>query len=112
MQTLTIQEEIVMTTILRLGDDAYGVSIRKKAAELTQKTMMYGTPYNVLSQLVRKGLISKSKGDPTAERGGRSKMYYALTPTGLEALRHSRELHRSIWDGLPELAANGADRVG
>ena len=109
MQTLTIQEEIVMTTIWRLEEDAYGVSIRKKAADLTNKTMMYGTLYNVLSQLVRKGFVSKSKGDPTAERGGRSKMYYALTPAGLKALRQSRELHRSIWDGLPEFAAGGAD---
>lgn len=109
MQSLTIQEEIVMTTIWRLEEEAYGVSIRKKAADLTNRTMMYGTLYNVLSQLVRKGLVSKTKGDPTAERGGRHKMYYALTPAGLKAMRHSRELHRSIWNGLPEFAADGGD---
>ena len=109
MQMLTIQEEIVMTTIWRLGNDAYGVSIRKKAAELTNKAMMYGTLYNLLSQLVRKGFVTKFKGEPTSERGGRSKMYYALTPAGLSALRQSRKIHRSIWDGLPDLVTERGD---
>ena len=61
MQELTIQEEIVLTAIWRLREDAYGVRIRKNVAEITNKRMMYGTLYNTLSQLLRKGYVSKIK---------------------------------------------------
>ena len=102
MQELTIQEEIILTAIYRLKEEAYGVSIRKAIAEITNKKMMYGTLYNTLSQLLRKGYVSKTKGEPSAARGGRSKMYYRVTRDGLKALQHTRELHRSIWKGIPE----------
>ena len=102
MPTLTIQEEIVLTTIWRLEDNAYGVSIRKKVAELTNKRFMYGTLYNTLSQLLRKGYVTKIKGEPTAERGGRSRMYYGITDEGLTVMQNTRALHRSIWNGIPE----------
>ena len=104
MRELTIQEEIVLTAIWRLKEDAYGVRIRKNVAEITNKQIMYGTLYNALSQLLRKGYVLKVKGDPTPERGGRSKMYYHITVDGLKALQKARELHRSIWKGIPEFA--------
>ena len=102
MQELTTQEEIILTAIWRLKEEAYGVLIRKTIAEITAKQIMYGTLYNTLSQLLRKGYVSKSKGEPTAARGGRSKMYYRITRDGLRALQHTRDLHRSIWQGIPE----------
>ena len=104
MQELTIQEEIILTAIWRLKEEAYGVLIRKSVAEITEKQMMYGTLYNTLSQLLRKGYVLKMKGDPTPERGGRSKMYYQVTQDGLKAFQKTRELHRSIWKGIPEFA--------
>jgi len=106
MKELTVAEEIILTAILRLEDNAYGVAIRKKVAEVTQKEFIYGTLYNLLDQLVRKGFVSKIRGTPTSERGGRSKIYYALTPSGVEALQHARSLHKKIWEGLPDLAAD------
>ena len=106
MKELTVSEEIIMTAILRLESDAYGVAIRKKVAEVTQKEFIYGTLYNLLDQLVRKGYVRKSRGTPTSERGGRSKIYYALTATGIEALQASRSLHRKIWKDLPDTVAD------
>ena len=106
MKELTISEEIILTAILRLGENAYGVAIRKKVAEVTHKEFIYGTLYNLLDQLVRKGYVSKSRGTPTAERGGRSKIFYALTSSGIEALQDARSLHTKIWEGLPDLAAD------
>jgi DNA-binding PadR family transcriptional regulator len=103
MKEPTVLEEIVLTAILRLKDNAYGVQIRQKVAEVTKKELIYGTLYNTLDQLVRKGLISKSRGVPVAERGGRSKIYYRLTPRGLRALHEARDLHNKIWDGIKEL---------
>ncbi len=100
MKQITILEEIVLTAILRLKDDAYGVAIRKKVAELIDQDLIYGTLYNTLDQLFRKGYVKKIRGEPTPERGGRSKIYYWLTLQGLKALQESRELHQKLWEGL------------
>lgn len=105
MKELTVSEEIILTAIWRLKDNAYGVTIRKKVEEVTGREMIYGTLYNILGQLVRKGYVKKSRGMPTSERGGRSKMYYRLSPAGIQALQEARELQKLIWEGLPDLAA-------
>ena len=106
MKELTISEEIILTAIWRLKDNAYGVTIRKKVEEVTRRDMIYGTLYNILAQLVRKGYVKKSRGMPTSERGGRSKMYYQLTSAGIKALQEAHELQKLIWEGLPDLAAS------
>jgi len=104
MKELTVFEQIILTAIVRLEDNAYGVSIRNKITEVTNKELIYGTLYNVLDQLVRKEYVMKWRGSPISERGGRSKMFYKLTPKGFEALQESRELQKSIWEGLPDFA--------
>jgi DNA-binding PadR family transcriptional regulator len=104
MKELTLAEEILLTAIWRLNDNAYGVTIRKKVAAVTKKNVIYGTLYNSLDQLHRKGYVTKTRGKPVAERGGRSKMFYTLTPKGIRALKMARELHRRIWDGIPEFS--------
>ena len=102
MEILTLNEEILLLTILRLKENAYGVTIMQKMMETTGKKIVYGTLYNSLDVLVRKGYVLTHKGEPTAERGGRSKVYYRLTETGKEALRQSREFHASLWEGIAE----------
>lgn len=104
MKDLTLTEEILLTAIWRLKDNAYGVTIRKQVAEITKNTVIYGTMYNTLDQLLRKGYVAKTRGKPVAERGGRSKMFYSLTPTGTKALQNARELQRRIWEGIPEFS--------
>jgi PadR family transcriptional regulator PadR len=106
MKEITVLEEIILTTIFRLNEEAYGVSIRRKVSEITKKDIIYGTLYNTLDQLLRKGYVRKKLGKPTPQRGGRSKIYYTLTAKGLKALLYSRELHQRIWAGIPELTAD------
>jgi PadR family transcriptional regulator PadR len=108
MKEITVLEEIILTTILRLKDEAYGVSIRQAVSEIVNKDILYGTLYNALDQLLRKGYVRKRLGYPTPQRGGRGKIYYDLTAQGIQALQEARELHRKIWDGLPKIAT---DRV-
>lgn len=98
---ISVLEEIILSAILRLGENAYGVTIRRKVSEITQRDLVYGTLYNTLDQLVRKGLIHKTRGEPTGERGGRSRMLYTLTERGIRALKEARELQNKIWRGLP-----------
>ncbi|MBN2431989.1 MAG: helix-turn-helix transcriptional regulator [Acidobacteria bacterium] len=109
MKDLSVPEQLILTAIWRLGKDAYGVTIRRKVAEVTQKDLIYGTLYNFLDQLLRKGYVTKTPSEPTGERGGRSRMIYGITEKGLLALREARALQESIWAGIP---AEGLTRQG
>ncbi|MCP4726574.1 MAG: PadR family transcriptional regulator [bacterium] len=106
MKYLTLNEEVLLLAILRLKDNAYPVSIREKVIEMTKKDVVYGTLYNSLDHLQKKGYISSEKGDPTPERGGKSKIYFNLTVSGLTTLKNTIEFHESIWKGVEELSAN------
>jgi len=64
----------------------------------------FGTLYNNLEQLVKKGYVLSYKGEPTAVRGGKRKVYYKITETGLEALCSAKELQEKLWDGISGLA--------
>jgi DNA-binding PadR family transcriptional regulator len=108
MKEITVLEEIILTTIFRLKEEAYGVSIRQKVSEIIKKDIIYGTLYKTLDQLLRKGYVRKRLGKPTPQRGGRSKIYYSLTEKGLKALQDARDLQKKIWDGIQELTADKA----
>ncbi len=94
---LTLSETMLLLAIKRLGDEAYGVAIREAVSSLAGKSYTYGSLYSALDQLVRKEYVLKEEGEPTPERGGRRKMFYSLTPKGLEALKQAWELHHALW---------------
>ncbi len=107
MEFLTLNEQVLLIAIWKLKNNAYGVTIREKVMEATQKKIVYGTLYNSLDKLVKKGYVVTIKGEPTRERGGRSKIYYILTTDGKLALQKSRELQTSLWEGIPHFAMGG-----
>lgn len=102
MKTLTLDESIFLAAILILEDGAYGVAIRRKVLETAGKSVSYGTLYSHLDQLFRKGYVTKSFGKPSAERGGRRKIYYRVTGSGIEALKSTLAVHRSLQKSLGE----------
>lgn len=108
MSDLTLSELIFMLAIWRLEESAYGMTIRKQIAQVTGKTYTYGTLYSALDQLFRKGYVIKRAGPPTPERGGRSKIFYRLSPEGIKALKAARQLNREIWKGVSEFSFDKA----
>jgi DNA-binding PadR family transcriptional regulator len=103
MKTLTLFEQIILASIVTLKDEAFGVSIRKKAKQISGKSIMYGALYNVLDQLYRKGLVTKVKKTPSPLESGHTRIYYTATPEGLGALQQAYALQKSIWANLPDL---------
>ena len=94
-------EQIVLTAIVRCGDDAYGVTIHEAAEELSgHKSIALGAVYATLDRLEDKNLISSWLSDPTPERGGRSKRHYKLEQDGARALRDSVLTARRICDAV------------
>jgi PadR family transcriptional regulator, regulatory protein PadR len=106
MEILSRADEILLLAILRLEDDAYGVTIVKEIQKRTGKTLKLGGLWVSLDILTKKGYVDKSMGDPTPRRGGRSKIYYTLTREGLQALDILRNFNRSLWMGIPEAIKN------
>ena len=100
MTYLTRQEEIYLLAIWQLRDNAYGVEIRKKVAEMTDRKISYGALYFTLEQIFKKGYVTRTTGEPTPVRGGCSKIYYNLTKAGKKALKAAHDLQKSIWDGV------------
>jgi DNA-binding PadR family transcriptional regulator len=104
MKELSKAEEMVLLAICRLEDAAYGVSIRRQIRKDTDKNYTYGTLYGLLRQMGRKGYIQKIKSEPLPQKGGRSKTYFKLTPTGVQALKDSILLHNRMWKGISEIS--------
>lgn len=103
MKELTVLEQIILSVIWSQKDGAYGVSIRQKVKHISGKNLNYGTLYNNLEQLLRKGYVTKTLGESIPVRIGRPRIFYALTPRGQKALREAYKLHTSIWNSIPDL---------
>lgn len=97
MILLSRSEEIVLLAIWKLKDNAYGVTICEQVSQDTGHDWSFGAIYKPLKKLLHRDFVDKTSSKPCAERGGRSKYLYALTPTGEEALRNIRKIYRSIW---------------
>jgi PadR family transcriptional regulator PadR len=104
MKDLNLVEEMVLWAVWRLGEDAYGVTIRRKLSEDTKRIFPYGTLYGVLAKLDRWGDVRKTEGDPIPVRGGRTKFYYTITAKGIAALRRTMDLRQTLWDSDSILA--------
>jgi len=100
MKLLSRIEEIILMAIWRLGDDAYGMAIREEVIRATGKPWLLGAIYGPLGRLHKNGYISSVQGDPTPERGGRAKVFYALTREGRDALSEVRRINATIWKGV------------
>lgn len=103
MKVLTVLEQIILSAIVSLEDEAFGVAIRKRIKAFTGKSIMYGTLYNALDQLLRKGYIKKTAGKKAEGRGVHGRVYYALTPAGKNSLLSAFKLQKTIWANIPDL---------
>jgi PadR family transcriptional regulator len=83
-------EQLVLAAILSLHENAYGVTIQSKVADLAQpRNVSLGAIYVTLDRLEDKGFVSSWLTDPTAERGGRAKRCYRVEALGEQALQES-----------------------
>jgi DNA-binding PadR family transcriptional regulator len=100
-------EELALLSVLRLGEEAHGASIRRELKDLAHRAVSISTIYVTLMRLEEKGYARSWKGEPTAERGGKAKRHYKVTPRGVEALEQVRDVRERMWGGVPEGAAHG-----
>jgi PadR family transcriptional regulator PadR len=93
-------EQIVLLAILRLDENAYGVTIRAEIAACTDREPAPGALYTTLDRLQEKGLVTSRLGDPTPQRGGRAKRYFTVTVSGVEAVTRAQRSYQRLLKGL------------
>jgi DNA-binding PadR family transcriptional regulator len=101
-------EQLILLAVLRLGDTAYGVTIRAELAERGGRNVAPGAMYTALERLEAKGAIRSRMGDPTPQRGGRAKRYVTVTPVGREALARAVQAYERLLEGLTLLRGTHA----
>ena len=99
MDSLGQFEQVVLTAILALDDNAYGVTIHAKVEDLSRpKKATRGAVYATLDRMEDKGLIASWLSDPTPERGGRSRRHYRVEKPGEKALRESAKQAQRLFE--------------
>ena len=101
-------EQIVLLAVLRLGEGAYGVPIRLEIERRTGRSLTVGALYRTLDRLEAKGYVRSWFGDPTPERGGRTKRYFEVRPLGVRTLKASRDALAAMWKGLYPQVTRGS----
>ena len=102
MKLISRIEEIIMLSIWRLGNDAYGITILEEVKRATRKSWLTGSIYASLGRLLRRGYVLSIEGDPQPERGGRRKIFYRLTREGQKALVELKRINHMAWSDLPK----------
>jgi len=94
-------EEQVLVGILRAGNRAYGMAVRRELEEVSGREVAIGAVYATLDRLEAKGLVSSER---AAASGARR--LFRVTSSGLVALTETRSVRDRLWEGV-DLAAFG-----
>jgi PadR family transcriptional regulator PadR len=93
-------EQLVLLGVLRLGDEAYGAAIRQEIHARSGRDVSINAVYTTLDRLESKGLLRSWVGEPTPQRGGRRRKFYALRPSGTVALRQAYRAFTAMTRGF------------
>jgi PadR family transcriptional regulator, regulatory protein PadR len=93
-------EHIVILALLRLAGRAYGVTVRQEIEARIGREVSIGAIYATLDRLETKGYVKSQFGEPTPERGGRSKRFFHVTAKGVSAVNRTHRAVQNMITGL------------
>jgi DNA-binding PadR family transcriptional regulator len=96
-------EQLVILAVLRLGDAAYGMTVRREIELNTERSVSLGAIYATLDRLEEKGFVSSTTGDGTPERRGRAKRFFRVEARGVRALKEALAALDRMREGIGEL---------
>lgn len=103
-------EQLILLALLRLGDTAYGMMVRREIEGRADRSVSLGAVYATLDRLERKGYVRSHAGPAAPERGGRARRFFAVTGSGRrqldQVLRASDRMRKGLGDlGLAQETA-------
>jgi len=99
-------EELVLLTVATLGEDAYGVEIKRELEERLKKKVSVGSIQTSLKRLEEKGFLKSEFGEATQKRGGKRKRIYTTTTYAHKVLAEIRQVRSDLWKSLPKYIQN------
>ena len=96
-------EQLVLLSLLRLGDEAYALPAREELNRVTRRETSRGALYRTLERLEGKGYVEWMMEDDAPRRGGNPRRRFTVTPEGVAILRASRSALRELWSGVEAL---------
>ena len=93
-------EQLVLLAILRLEEDAYGMTVRRELEETARRKVTLGSVYGTLDRLEKKGLVRSWHTDPDPVRGGHPRRYFEVSPEGHLALSRTQSMMERMWTGV------------
>ena len=96
-------EQLVLLAVLRLGDGAYGMAVRREIEANSERRVSLGAIYATLDRLEEKGLVSSALGQTTRERRGRAKRFFKVQAPGVRALQNALATLDRLRRGIKEL---------
>lgn len=96
-------ELMVLLAILRIRENAYGMSLAREIEQHSGRELALASIYSALERLEERGLVRSERGAPTPERGGKARTYFDVTAAGLRALRSAHATFSRMSAGLKEL---------
>jgi len=99
-------EELILTMVGILGDEAYGKSVVEEIRAQLDRKVSLSAVHVTLYRLEDKGYVKSAMGGATSERGGRRKRYFRITNAGMALLQEMRENRIQLWKMIPQLKFN------
>lgn len=93
-------EQLVLLSLVRVGSDAYGVTVRTEIEEQAGRPISIAAVYAALDRLERRGYARSWLSDPVPERGGRARKHFRITAEGTQALREAQRMMARMWEGV------------
>jgi PadR family transcriptional regulator PadR len=100
-------EELVLTMVGILQDDAYGNAIVTEIKERVDRDVNLSAVHVTLYRLEDKGFVKSQMGGATNSRGGRRKRIFNITNAGMAILRSMKESRMDLWKLIPQLKIVG-----
>jgi PadR family transcriptional regulator, regulatory protein PadR len=100
-------EELVLTMVIVLGEEAYGNAIVSEIKARMQREVNLSAVHVTLYRLEDKGMVKSKMGGATNSRGGRRKRQFVVTNAGLALLRNLKEAREDLWKLIPQLQMHG-----
>jgi PadR family transcriptional regulator, regulatory protein PadR len=99
-------EEFTLLAVRALGNHTYAVPVQQYVEKVTSRSASIGAIYAALARLEAKGFLRSAMSEPLAQRGGKSKRLYAVTPKGLQTARQLHRVRERMWKAIAEEAGS------
>jgi len=100
---LGVFEQMVLLAILRRGDNAFGLEVRREIEASANRKVSRSAFYTTLDRLEKKGFVKWTPMAAESPRRVAPIRLFTVTRAGLAALRDSRGALEALWRGMDEV---------